>query len=47
MSPIGKVPHLLVEVEGMKTYADFDVIKNVDEGSSYPALVGLGGRMMI
>ena len=26
VSPIGRVPHLLVEIEGMKTYTYFDVI---------------------
>ena len=26
----------------MKTYVDFDVIKMVDEGSSYPTLLGIG-----
>ena len=39
--PIGQVPHLTVEVEGMKTYADFDVIDVVDGKGSYPALLGI------
>ena len=42
MSPIRRVLHLLVEVEGLKTYVDFDVIKIIDEGSSYPALLEIG-----
>ena len=42
VSPIGRVPQLLVEVEGLNTYADFDVIEIVDESSSYPVLLGIG-----
>ena len=30
-----------VEVEGMKSYVDFDVIEVVDGGSSYPKLLGI------
>ena len=30
---IGRVPYLAVEVEGMKTYANFDVIEVVDSGT--------------
>ena len=37
----GRVPHLVVEVEGMNTYTDFDVIDVVDGGGSYPALLGI------
>ena len=42
VTPIGRVPHHAVEVEGMKTYSDFDVIEVVDGGGSYPALLGIG-----
>ena len=42
VSPIGRVPHLLIELQGMKTYADFDVIEIIDESSSYPALLKIG-----
>ena len=31
-----------MEVEGMKTYGDFDFIEIIDEGISYPALMGIG-----
>ena len=41
MSPIGRVSRLLVEVEGMKKCAYFDVIEIIDKGSSYPALLGI------
>ena len=33
---------MVVDIEGMKTYADFDVIEVVDGGGSYPALLGIG-----
>ena len=46
MTSIGHVPHLGVEVEGMKTYTDFDVIEVVDGRSSYPTLLGLDGLMI-
>ena len=41
MLPIGQVAHLLVEVEGLKTYVDFDVIEIVYDSSSYLALLGI------
>ena len=39
VQPIGHVSNLVVDVEGMRTHADFDVIKALDEGSSYPMLL--------
>ena len=42
MTSIGRVPHLAGEVEGMKTYVDFDVIEVVDGEISYPTLLGIG-----
>ena len=42
VQPIGPMSNLVVDVEGMKTYADFDVIEGVDGGGSYPALLGVG-----
>ena len=41
VQPIRCVSHLVVDVEGMKTYADFDVIEFLDGGGSYPALLGI------
>ena len=40
--PIGRVSNLVVDIEGMKTHADFDVIEVVEDGGSYPALLGIG-----
>ena len=31
----------MVEVEGMRTYVDLHVIEIIDEGSSYPTLLGI------
>ena len=33
---------MIVDVEGMNTYTDFDVIEVVDGGGSYLALLGIG-----
>ena len=33
--------NLVVDVEGMKTYADFNVIEFVDGGGCYPSLLGI------
>ena len=40
--PIGCVSNLVVEINGMKTHADFDVIEVVEDGGSYPVLLGIG-----
>ena len=40
--PIGHVSNLVVDIEGMTTRADFDVIEVVGDGGSYPALLGIG-----
>ena len=42
VQPIGRVSNVVVDVEGMKTYTDFDVIDVVDGGGSSPALLGIG-----
>ena len=42
VSPIGSVPNLQIEVEGINIYANFNVIEIVDERSSYPMLLGVG-----
>ena len=41
LQPIRRVSNLVVDVEGMNTYADFDVIEFVDGGGSYPAFLGI------
>ena len=42
VQPIGRVSNLVVDIEGMKTHADFDVIEVIEYGGSYPALLGIG-----
>ena len=42
VTPIGRVPHLAVEVEGMNTYVNFNFIEVVDGRGSYPTLLGIG-----
>ena len=42
VQPIGYVSNLVVDVKAMMTHADFDVIKVITSGSSYPALLGIG-----
>ena len=32
----------MVDIEGMKTHANFDVIEVVEDGGSYPSLLGIG-----
>ena len=34
--------NLVVDAEGTRTRADFDVIEVIDGGGSYPALLGIG-----
>ena len=42
VQPIRRVSNLVVDVKGMKTYADFDVIEVVNGEGSYPILMGIG-----
>ena len=35
------VSNLVVNIEGMKTHADFDVIEVVEDGGSNPVLLGI------
>ena len=42
LQPIGWVSNLVIDVEGMKTRANFDVIEVVNGEGSYPALLGIG-----
>ena len=42
VQPIDRVSNLVVNIEGMKKHADFDVIEFVGDGDSYPAPLGIG-----
>ena len=39
--PIGRLTQVPVEVEGLRTYVDFEVIDIVDDTNPYPALLGI------
>ena len=39
---IGRIMNLVVDVEGMRTHADFDVIEVTNGEGSYPTLLGIG-----
>ena len=41
VQPIEEVYNLVVDVEGMKTYANFDVIEVFNGEGSYPTLLGI------
>ena len=36
VQPIGRVSNLVIDIEGMKTHVEFDVIEVVEYGGSYP-----------
>ena len=38
---IGCVSNMVLDFKGMRTRVDFDVIKVVDGGESYPVLLGI------
>ena len=42
VQPISHVSNLVVDIEGMKMHSDFDVIEVVEDGGSYPTLLGIG-----
>ena len=39
--PIGRLTQILVEVEGLRTYVDFQVIDIVDDTNPYPTISGI------
>ena len=39
--PIGQLSNVSVDVEGLRTFADFEVINIVDDLNPYPALLGI------
>ena len=39
--PIGRLTQVPVEVEGLRTYADFEVIDIIDDTNPYLALLGI------
>ena len=41
MLPIGRLSERHVEVEGLRTYANFEVIDIVDDTNPYPNILGI------
>ena len=39
--PIGRLTQVPIEVKGLRTYADFELIDIVDDTNPYPALLGI------
>jgi hypothetical protein len=41
VSPFGRLEHVPVDIDGIRTFADFEVIEIVDDSCPYPALLGI------
>jgi hypothetical protein len=41
VSPFGRLEHVPVDNDGVRTFADFEVIEIVDDSCPYPALLGI------
>jgi hypothetical protein len=41
VSPFGRLEHVPVDIDGVITFLDFEVIKIVDDNFPYPALLGI------
>jgi len=39
--PLGRLPSVPIDMDGVKSYAEFEVIDIVDESNPYPALLGI------
>jgi hypothetical protein len=39
VSPFGRLEHVPVDIDGVRKFADFEVIKIVDDNYPYPALL--------
>jgi len=39
--PFGRLEHVSVDIDGVRTFADFEIIENVDDSFPYPALLGI------
>ena len=39
--PLGRFPSVLVDIDGVNTLADFEVIEIIDDRNPYPALLGI------
>ena len=41
VSPFGRIEHVHVDIDGVRTFEDFEVIEIVDDRWPYPALLGI------
>jgi hypothetical protein len=41
LSPFGRFEHVSMDIDGVRTFADFEVIEIVDDSCPYPALLGI------
>jgi hypothetical protein len=41
VSPFGRLEHVPVDIEGVRKFADFEVIEIVDDSFPYPAMLGI------
>jgi hypothetical protein len=41
ISPFGRLEHVLVNIDGVRTFSDFEVIEIVDDSFPYPTLLGI------
>jgi hypothetical protein len=41
VSPFGRLEHVPMDIDGVRTFADFEVIEIVDDNCPYPALLGI------
>jgi hypothetical protein len=41
VSPFGRLEHVPMDIDGVRTFADFEVIEIVDDSCPYPALLGI------
>jgi hypothetical protein len=39
--PFGRLEHVPVDIDGVRTFADFEVIEIVDDSCPYPAMLGI------
>ena len=41
VSPFGRLEHVPININGVRTFADFEVIEIFDDSCPYPALLGI------
>ena len=41
VSPLGRLPQVPVDIDGVRTFADFEVIEIIGDSRPYPSLLGI------